>query len=212
MLIFLTCPFIWEHCGGQNPKMLPNIPLMCMHWVISSPWLQMGLNWLGACSSDKIIWSKWWESQIRGNTILYITLVGLEEASFCVIEMAKSMRRASVFYRLRTAPSWHSARRQGPFKNIYFYFIYLAVPSLSCSMWDLVPWPGIKSGSLELGAQTLSYWVTREVLKAEALIPHQGTDIFQQVNWDEESESQGRLQPGWNGLQPDCTLIPWEPI
>ena len=178
MLIFLTCPFIWEHCGGQNPKMLPNIPLICMHWVISSPWLQMGLNQLGACSSDKIIWSKWWESQIRGNTILYRTLVGLEEASVCVIEMAKSMRRASVLYRLRTAPSWHSARRQGPFKNIYFYFIYLAVPSLSCSMWDLVPWPGIKSGSLELGAQTLSYWVTREVLKAEALIPHQGTDIF----------------------------------
>lgn len=87
----LHVPFTWEHCGGQNPKMLPKIPLMCMHWAISSPWLQMGLNRLGACSSDKIIWSKWWKSQIRESTILYRTLVGLEEASFCVVEMAKSM-------------------------------------------------------------------------------------------------------------------------
>ena len=51
-------------------------------------------------------------------------------------------------------------------------FIYLAVLSLSCSiyrifscgMWDLVPWPGIEPGPPALGARSLSHWTTREVL------------------------------------------------
>ena len=29
-----------------------------------------------------------------------------------------------------------------------FFNIYLAALDLSCGMWDLVPWPGIKPGSL----------------------------------------------------------------
>ena len=33
----------------------------------------------------------------------------------------------------------------------------------SCSMWDLVPWPGIVLGSPALGAWSLSHWTTREV-------------------------------------------------
>ena len=33
----------------------------------------------------------------------------------------------------------------------------------SCSMWDLVPWPGMESGSPALGAQSLSHWTTKEV-------------------------------------------------
>ena len=39
--------------------------------------------------------------------------------------------------------------------RIFFYFlifIYLAVPGLSCSMWDLVPWPGMEPGSPPLEA------------------------------------------------------------
>ena len=35
---------------------------------------------------------------------------------------------------------------------------------LSCGMWDLVSWPGIKPGPLALEAQSLSHWTTREVL------------------------------------------------
>ena len=42
-------------------------------------------------------------------------------------------------------------------------FIYLAAPGLSCGMWDLVPWPGIKPGSPALGAWSLNHWTTREV-------------------------------------------------
>ena len=42
-------------------------------------------------------------------------------------------------------------------------FLYLAALSLSCNMWDLVPWPRIKPWSPVLGAQSLSHWTTREV-------------------------------------------------
>ena len=42
-------------------------------------------------------------------------------------------------------------------------FLYLAALSLSCKMWDLVPWPGIKPRPPVLGAQSLSHWTTREV-------------------------------------------------
>ena len=34
---------------------------------------------------------------------------------------------------------------------------------LSCSMWDLVPRPGIELGPPELGVHSLGHWATREV-------------------------------------------------
>ena len=40
--------------------------------------------------------------------------------------------------------------------------------TLCCSMWDLVPWPGIEPRPLALGVQNLSHWTTRkapEILK-----------------------------------------------
>ena len=39
---------------------------------------------------------------------------------------------------------------------------------LRCSMWDLVPWPGIEPGLPALGVQSLSHWTTREVPMAES--------------------------------------------
>ena len=39
----------------------------------------------------------------------------------------------------------------------------LASLGLSCSMWDLVPWPGIKPELPALGAWILSHWTTSEV-------------------------------------------------
>ena len=36
---------------------------------------------------------------------------------------------------------------------------------LCCSMWDLVPWPGIEPGPPALEARILSHWTTREVPK-----------------------------------------------
>ena len=35
--------------------------------------------------------------------------------------------------------------------------------TLSCSMWDLIPWPRIKPRSPALGAQSLSHWTTMAV-------------------------------------------------
>ena len=40
---------------------------------------------------------------------------------------------------------------------------------LGCSMWDLVPWPGIELGAPELGAWSLSHWTTREVPQMDFL-------------------------------------------
>ena len=42
-------------------------------------------------------------------------------------------------------------------KNPVFF---LAAPCFSCSMWDLVPWPGIEPRSPMLGAWSLSHWTT----------------------------------------------------
>jgi len=47
-----------------------------------------------------------------------------------------------------------------------FIFIYLAVLGLSCSMCDLVPRLGVEPQAPALGAQNLSCWTTREVLKS----------------------------------------------
>ena len=57
------------------------------------------------------------------------------------------------------------------YKRMYKFlkvFIYLAAPGLSYSMWDLVPRPGIESRPPVLGAQSLSHWNTREVLRMYA--------------------------------------------
>ena len=53
-------------------------------------------------------------------------------------------------------------------KYIYL-FIWLhqvlvaACGIISCSMWDLVPWPGIEPRPPALGTWSLSHWTTREV-------------------------------------------------
>ena len=50
---------------------------------------------------------------------------------------------------------------------IYKYIIYLAVPHLSCDMWDLVPRSGVKPKAPALGAQSCSPWTTSRVLQLE---------------------------------------------
>ena len=57
-------------------------------------------------------------------------------------------------------------RKQSKVYHIFlklFSFMYLAAPGLSCSMWDLVPWPGTEPGPPALGVWSLSHWTTREV-------------------------------------------------
>ena len=76
-----------------------------------------------------------------------------------------------------------------PKSHFYFIlFIYLAVPhlssmlniqlqhvGLSCGMWDLVPWPGIKLRTPALGAWSLSHWAPREVPRWCVHYPGQAT-------------------------------------
>ena len=57
-------------------------------------------------------------------------------------------------------------------KYIYiyiFFFIYLDVPGLSCSMWNLVPLPGIEPWPPALGTQRLGYWTIRDIPEAVIL-------------------------------------------
>ena len=42
--------------------------------------------------------------------------------------------------------------------------------TLSCGMWDLVPWPKTEPGPPTLGIWSLSHWTTRKVQKSHVLI------------------------------------------
>ena len=55
--------------------------------------------------------------------------------------------------------------------SLQYLLIYLAplglscsMPTLTCSMWDVVPWPRFKPGLPALWVQSLSQWTTKEVL------------------------------------------------
>ena len=53
--------------------------------------------------------------------------------------------------------------------NIIYLFIWLyqvlaAAGKLSCSMWDLVFWPGIEPGTPAMGTWSLNHWATRKVM------------------------------------------------
>ena len=41
-------------------------------------------------------------------------------------------------------------------KSFFFFFFFLAVLGLSCSMWNLVPWPGINLDLLHWGCRVLA--------------------------------------------------------
>ena len=68
----------------------------------------------------------------------------------------------------------------GNLKNIYLY-IYFAAPglscgirTLSCSMWILVPCPGIKPRPSALEEQSLNHRTTTEVLRLSVPINEMG--------------------------------------
>ena len=57
------------------------------------------------------------------------------------------------------------------YKQILYCMSYREVPELSCGMWDLVLWPGIKPGSPALGTWCLSHWTTRKFASLSRFIP-----------------------------------------
>ena len=59
----------------------------------------------------------------------------------------------------KTKAREYTDRRKFPWQNNFFkkyLFIYLAAPSLSCGVWDLVPWLGIEAGPPELAGRFLT--------------------------------------------------------
>ena len=54
--------------------------------------------------------------------------------------------------------------------RIFFFFFFSSVGTVSCGMWDLVPWLDFKRGPPALGEWSLSHWATREVLSLTLLI------------------------------------------
>ena len=46
-----------------------------------------------------------------------------------------------------------------------FFTIWATREALSCSTWDIVPWPGIEPGPPALREWSLNHWTTREVPK-----------------------------------------------
>ena len=57
-------------------------------------------------------------------------------------------------------------------------FVELCMWTLSCSMWDLVPWPGIEPRLPALGVESFSHWTTREV---PLLVPGSWTSSLQNL-------------------------------
>ena len=53
---------------------------------------------------------------------------------------------------------------------IWLHQVFIAECGIfSCSMWDLVPWPGIKPRPPALGVQIFSHWTIREVPRSVTL-------------------------------------------
>ena len=90
----------------------------------------------------------------------------------------------------------------------FIFIIYLAAPglscitwdlllmhvkTLSCSMWDLVPWTGIEPRSPALEAWSLSHWTTREVAK---LVASEWV-ISYPSPWSQETRPVGTQRLSW---------------
>ena len=116
------------------------------------------------------------------------------------------------------------------FKNNIF--TYLASPGLSCgthklcgflvacgifscSMWDLVPWPGIKPGPSVLGAWSPSHWTTEGSPSAEDFGRQSGTVVTRQLGfWPclHQSSWASHLDPSESQGSRTCKTFWWEKL
>ena len=69
------------------------------------------------------------------------------------------------------------------------------MPSLSCYMWDLVPWPGIELRAL-LGVWSLSHWTTRDVPAVLFITETSGEEQQE----PEQFQRSGLISRGWETM------------
>ena len=125
---------------------------------------------------------QWWIQYKASSEFLWIVSIWPENFGFGVKKDTTSLSETECEMKTwsinEDGASWRSRQPLDivPSNNLkkFFFnlFTYLATPGLSslvatcklfnCSMWDLVPWPGIDSRSPALGVQSLSHWTIRE--------------------------------------------------
>ena len=84
-------------------------------------------------------------------------------------------------------------------------------------MWDLVPWPGIKSGPHALGGQSLSPWTTREAPIWDILTKENYVLFLNQFRifakkgavWKSLEKLQQKLFWWWNSINDMSILSQW---
>ena len=69
---------------------------------------------------------------------------------------------------------WKPHKSVLPFYFLNLFLMYLAALGLSCSLWCVVPLPGIEPGPSALGVQSLSHWTTRDVPWSFLIRPKMG--------------------------------------
>ena len=67
---------------------------------------------------------------------------------------------------------------------LFVFNIYLTTLGLSCSKWDLVPWPRIKPRLPVLGVWSLSHWPTTKVPERRFLKRRQEPPWWRAINWN----------------------------
>ena len=66
--------------------------------------------------------------------------------------------------------------------------------TLSCSMWDLIPWPGIEPGTPALGTQSLSHWTTKESESERVKVTQSCLTLFDPMDytvWNSPGQNTG---------------------
>ena len=140
---------------------------------ISLPLNELILTWLCPSSSSLCSWS------LLGQAVDQLGRTRGSAGQWETTEPGLGELSSSLSF-----PYGQAARELMSIKQGFFFFwhkyfslkifIWLYWVLLSCSMWDLVPWPGIQPETPSLGTWSLSHWTTTEVFSPQAgtLNPH----------------------------------------
>ena len=110
-------------------------------------------------------------SMLQHVSVLYFLLLLYSTPLYAISSIYEHIhssveRQLGCFYFLaiRGMLPWTFMYRYFFFFLIFIYLAALGLGYLGCSMWDLVPWPGIEPRLPALGAQSLSRWTIMEIL------------------------------------------------